>query len=189
MCNVAERKSRAERDDGWNRNDALPDHPRHFDRVGRSRRRQPFPPKAAVDLQLAPEGAAIDKGAALASINDGFTGAAPDLGAYELGVAPPVYGPRTGGGPGTGGVTGTGGGAGAGIDAGAGTGGSVASGGQVSNGGAAGLAGAPGTGDATTAKSSGCGCSTSNGSDGDLAGLAPLALICIRRRRSSARSG
>jgi len=183
----------------------------------------PFPPKAAVDLQLAPGGAAVDKGVALSGINDGFTGAAPDLGAYELGALPPVYGPRTGGAPGTGGVTGTGGGVEAGIDAGAGidgatatggktsvsgtggaigtggfaatggkttvtgTGGGIDSGSSISTGGVAGLGGAVGTEVTTTAKSSGCGCSTTNSSGGDLAGLTLLVLACIARRRLSTR--
>jgi len=55
----------------------------------------PFPARAPVDLRLT-SGAAVDVGAPLATINDGFAGAAPDLGAYELGSALPPYGPRTG---------------------------------------------------------------------------------------------
>jgi hypothetical protein len=46
--------------------------------------------------------AAIDAGAILPNINDGFAGGAPDLGAYELGQSLPTYGPRapvTGGPP------------------------------------------------------------------------------------------
>jgi hypothetical protein len=39
---------------------------------------------------------AVDAGAVLPNINDGFTGAAPDLGAYELGQPLPAYGPRGG---------------------------------------------------------------------------------------------
>lgn len=46
------------------------------------------------DLQLAPGGAAIDRGVVLPNVNDGFSGSAPDLGAYELGQGVPVYGPR-----------------------------------------------------------------------------------------------
>jgi hypothetical protein len=38
--------------------------------------------------------AAVDAGAILPNINDDFIGSAPDLGAYELGQAPPSYGPR-----------------------------------------------------------------------------------------------
>jgi hypothetical protein len=38
--------------------------------------------------------AALDAGAILPNINDGFVGAAPDLGAYELGQSLPIYGPR-----------------------------------------------------------------------------------------------
>jgi Right handed beta helix region len=37
---------------------------------------------------------AVDAGAILPNINDGFTGSAPDLGAYELGQPLPTYGPR-----------------------------------------------------------------------------------------------
>lgn len=50
--------------------------------------------KAAPDLRLAPDTAAIDAGQPLAGFNDGFSGKAPDLGAYELGAVPPHYGPR-----------------------------------------------------------------------------------------------
>ena len=39
-------------------------------------------------------GAALDAGLVIANVNDGFGGAAPDLGAYERGQALPVYGPR-----------------------------------------------------------------------------------------------
>jgi hypothetical protein len=48
----------------------------------------------SVDLQLKPGSAAIDAGVRLPNITDNATGAAPDLGAYELGTAPPHYGPR-----------------------------------------------------------------------------------------------
>jgi Right handed beta helix region len=37
---------------------------------------------------------AVDAGAVLPNINDGFAGSAPDLGAYELGQPLPAYGPR-----------------------------------------------------------------------------------------------
>lgn len=53
-----------------------------------------FPPVAAPDLRLAAGSAAVDVGAPLANLNDGFGGSAPDLGAYELGSALPPYGPR-----------------------------------------------------------------------------------------------
>jgi hypothetical protein len=45
------------------------------------------------DFTLVRGSAAIDKGTVLPSITDGFTGRAPDLGAYEYGQAPPHYGP------------------------------------------------------------------------------------------------
>jgi hypothetical protein len=52
-------------------------------------------PVAVNDLRLAPGAAAADGGQPLAGMNDGFTGKAPDLGAYEVGAAQPHYGPRT----------------------------------------------------------------------------------------------
>jgi hypothetical protein len=48
----------------------------------------------AFDFQLRPGSAAVDKGVVLPSINDDFTGRAPDLGAYELDRPIPHYGPR-----------------------------------------------------------------------------------------------
>jgi hypothetical protein len=47
-----------------------------------------------MDFRLRPKSAAIDAGMVLPTINDGFAGKAPDLGAYELGQALPDYGPR-----------------------------------------------------------------------------------------------
>jgi hypothetical protein len=47
-----------------------------------------------VDLRLKPGSAAIDKGAVLPTITDGYSGSAPDLGAYELGQDLPEYGPH-----------------------------------------------------------------------------------------------
>jgi hypothetical protein len=46
------------------------------------------------DLCLQPGAAAVDRGCVLANVNDGFAGAAPDLGCYELGEEPFAYGPR-----------------------------------------------------------------------------------------------
>jgi hypothetical protein len=48
-----------------------------------------------MDFRLRPNSAAIDAGVALPTINDGYQGRAPDLGAYEAGQTPPVYGPRS----------------------------------------------------------------------------------------------
>ncbi|MCX7049257.1 MAG: right-handed parallel beta-helix repeat-containing protein [Candidatus Sumerlaeota bacterium] len=61
--------------------------------------KQPEDPKkqtdpAANDLRLKAGSAAIDAGAILPGINDGFAGKAPDLGAYEFGAPLPHYGPR-----------------------------------------------------------------------------------------------
>jgi hypothetical protein len=47
------------------------------------------------DFRLRPGSAAIDAGIVLPGITDGFTGKAPDLGAYESGIPIPHYGPRT----------------------------------------------------------------------------------------------
>ena len=49
---------------------------------------------ADLDFHLKPGSKAVDAGMPIPNINDGFTGRAPDLGAYELGQPPPVYGPR-----------------------------------------------------------------------------------------------
>jgi len=46
------------------------------------------------DFQLRPGSVAVDAGVRLPNVNDGFTGKAPDLGAYETGQAVPRYGPR-----------------------------------------------------------------------------------------------
>jgi hypothetical protein len=47
-----------------------------------------------VDLRLKAGSRAVDAGVVLPGITDGFTGKAPDLGAYELGAPLPHYGPR-----------------------------------------------------------------------------------------------
>ena len=51
-------------------------------------------PPDEVDLRLREGSAAVDAGAILPNITDGYTGKAPDLGAYELGKESPHYGPR-----------------------------------------------------------------------------------------------
>jgi hypothetical protein len=50
----------------------------------------------AMDLtfRLRPGGKAVDAGDRIPTVNDGFAGAAPDLGALELGQPEPHYGPR-----------------------------------------------------------------------------------------------
>ena len=48
-----------------------------------------------LDFRLKPGSAAVDKGIAIPNVTDGFAGAAPDLGALEVGQPAPVYGPRT----------------------------------------------------------------------------------------------
>jgi hypothetical protein len=46
------------------------------------------------DFRLKPGSAAVDKGVVIPNVTDGFAGRAPDLGALEVGQAPPIYGPR-----------------------------------------------------------------------------------------------
>jgi hypothetical protein len=57
----------------------------------------PRPPPASVPpqvVELAPGCPAVDAGVVLPNVNDGYLGAAPDLGAYEQGAPLPHYGPR-----------------------------------------------------------------------------------------------
>jgi hypothetical protein len=51
-------------------------------------------PVPAHDLRLAPGSPAVDRGVSLPGFDDGFRGAAPDLGCCELGEPLPHYGPR-----------------------------------------------------------------------------------------------
>jgi len=46
------------------------------------------------DLQLRASAKVLDRGVVLPQVTDGYTGAAPDLGAHEFGRPPPYYGPR-----------------------------------------------------------------------------------------------
>src|SRR5262249_24171826 len=57
---------------------------------------KPGLPYDAVDLnfKLKPGSKAVDAGMRIPNVNDGFTGRAPDLGAYEVGQPIPIYGPR-----------------------------------------------------------------------------------------------
>ena len=54
----------------------------------------PVPEWEAPDLRLKPGSVVIDGGIHIPNINDDFSGAAPDCGAYEHGQAMPHYGPR-----------------------------------------------------------------------------------------------
>ncbi len=47
-----------------------------------------------LNFRLKPNSKAVDAGVVLPTINDGFTGKAPDLGAIEVGKQEPHYGPR-----------------------------------------------------------------------------------------------
>jgi hypothetical protein len=53
-----------------------------------------YPPEE-LDFRLRPGSPAIDAGVELPTITDGFSGKAPDLGAYEVGAPVPHYGPRS----------------------------------------------------------------------------------------------
>ncbi len=53
-----------------------------------------FPERQPQDLRLAPGSPAADAALLLPNINDGYTGKAPDIGAYEIGKPLPHYGPR-----------------------------------------------------------------------------------------------
>lgn len=46
------------------------------------------------DFRLKPNSAPVDKGVVIPNVTDGYTGAAPDLGALEVGLPVPHYGPR-----------------------------------------------------------------------------------------------
>jgi MYXO-CTERM domain-containing protein len=124
------------------------------------------------DVTLAGDSSAIDKGIVFGNIDDGYRGAAPDLGAYELGCPVPSYGPRAQGvdesntsfdcAGNTGG------------DGGFGDGGLFDEGGNPS-----------GDGGTNNGGSSGCGCTTSS-STTSVAPFAALVLalgLTLRRRR------
>jgi hypothetical protein len=49
-----------------------------------------------MDFRLKAGSKAVDAGVRLPTVNDGFAGRAPDLGALEWGLPLPVYGPRPG---------------------------------------------------------------------------------------------
>ncbi len=55
---------------------------------------QAFYHASELNFKLNPRGKAVDAGIRLPGVNDGFSGKAPDLGAYELGQPLPKYGPR-----------------------------------------------------------------------------------------------
>ncbi len=46
-----------------------------------------------LDFRLKPTSKAVDAGVSIPTVNDGFTGRAPDLGALEVGKPGPKYGP------------------------------------------------------------------------------------------------
>ncbi len=148
----------------------------------------PFPGVPAPDLRLKPGSAAVDKGVALANVNDGFAGSAPDLGAYESGATVPIYGPRTGGFAGSGGAgAGAGGGAGGGSAGGGANAGAGAAPGSGANPGVGGgSAGSTGTAPGSD-EDGGCGCrAASSAPSNGVAALMLLAVLGMRRRRESA---
>jgi hypothetical protein len=127
------------------------------------------------DVTLASASLAIDKGVPIPWLNDGFKGAAPDLGAYELGCPVPSYGPRAQG------VDESN----TSFDCASPTGGDggVTTDGGTNDGGASGDGGTGNPG-----SSGGCGCTTAS----SRASLSPLGAIILAlglaRRRRAARS-
>ena len=67
-----------------------------FERVSAPDRNDPrrFYRPDEFDFALRAGSRAVDAGVVLPNVNDGFTGKAPDLGAFELGRPMPIYGPR-----------------------------------------------------------------------------------------------
>ena len=65
-----------------------------LDAQGRARPSRRLYKAEDFDFRLKPGSAAVDRGIVLPNVTDGFTGQAPDLGALEVGQAPPHYGPR-----------------------------------------------------------------------------------------------
>jgi len=54
----------------------------------------PVPEREAVDLRPKEGSSVVDVGFRIANVNDGYVGAGPDIGAYEVGGELPHYGPR-----------------------------------------------------------------------------------------------
>src|SRR5690606_34146333 len=54
----------------------------------------PIPERKVPDLRPKSGSRVVDAGIYIPNINDGFSGNAPDIGAYELGQPMPHYGPR-----------------------------------------------------------------------------------------------
>jgi hypothetical protein len=52
------------------------------------------PQTNGLDFRLVPTSPAVDRGTVIPNVTDGYTGAAPDLGALEVGAPVPQYGPR-----------------------------------------------------------------------------------------------
>jgi MYXO-CTERM domain-containing protein len=135
------------------------------------------------DVTLAAASNAIDQGTVFANVNDAFKGAAPDLGAYEVGCLVPTYGPRPNGvdesnAPAACGASippsGDGGGGG---DGGAGGDGGI-------GGGDGGLGGDGGANGDNGGDSGGCGCRAAPASGGAATlAIAIAALLVARRRR------
>jgi hypothetical protein len=65
----------------------------HVPQLDRSDPQRLYKPEE-FDFGLNPGSAAVDAGTVLPNINDGYTGRAPNLGAYDLGAPVPHYGPR-----------------------------------------------------------------------------------------------
>lgn len=141
----------------------------------------PFAAVAAPKFALKAGGGAIDGGVAIANVNDGYAGGAPDLGAVELGSPEPAYGPGgTTVNPGTGGASSSSTSSSMGASMGSSMGTAMATG----SGSGTGSGGADGDG-----ASGGCDCDVAAGGDaGHAAWLGALGLLVAGARRAS-RSG
>lgn len=134
---------------------------------------------APQDVTLATGAAVVDKAVTLPNITDGFLGAAPDLGALELGCPALRFGPRPAGMDESTDVPGC-----AKTPPG-GDGGAPVGDGGVGDGAAGGADGAPGAGGGAADTSSGCGCRIEK--ESSAAGGVAIALLVLsltlRRRR------
>jgi hypothetical protein len=154
------------------------------------------------DARLSSGSKAVDAGVRFANVNDGYAGAAPDLGAIELGCALPDYGIRAEGvdesnemggcGSQSSGSGGAGGAGAGGASAGAGGASSGSGGAAADTGGAAPTtsSGSAGNADSSSGDDGGCGCREAPGGNARFGGLGALVLAAAlgvaRRRRPRA---
>ena len=137
------------------------------------------PKVAPADVALASGALAVDKGVLLANVNDGFHGAAPDLGALEFGCPSPIYGVRPDGVDETNEPIGCASLGGGGVDGGVGVG---ADGGSATGDGGALDGGGGNSESGGNGASSGCGCraATSTSTSAFAIGLFGVSLALCR---------